>query len=110
MRMVDYVELRGKMSPYNYPFLGLITSAIGLSSMISKLLSTSKLLVIFLKSDEVEDIILHVSTFANSAKFDGGGIEKVPIREESLKRPTPMFWRDSKGSCTNRILPVTYEL
>ena len=57
--------------------------------MISLLLSTSKLLVIFLKSDELEDIMLQVSTFSTSAKFDGGGSEKVAIREESLKRPTP---------------------
>ena len=65
--------------------------SIGLSGMISLLLSTSKILVIFLKSDEVEDIMLQVSTFATSAKFDGDDSEKVPIREESLKRPTLMF-------------------
>ena len=33
-------------------------SSIGLSNMISLLLSTSELLVIFLKSDEVKDIML----------------------------------------------------
>jgi len=66
-------------------------NSIGLSSMISLLLATSELLVIFLKSDEVEDIKSQVSTFCTYAKFDGGGSGKVPIREESLKRPTPMF-------------------
>lgn len=33
--MVDYVELRGKMSPYNYPFLGLITMIVGKSGNLA---------------------------------------------------------------------------
>ena len=67
------------------------TSSMGLSGMISLLLSTLGLLVIFLKSDEVEDMMLQVSNFITSAMFDGDGSEKVPIREESLKRPTLML-------------------
>ena len=59
--------------------------------MIPLLLSTSELLVVFLKSDEVEDIMFQLSIFATSTKFDDGGSEKVLIREEYLKRPTPMF-------------------
>ena len=56
-------------------------SSIGLSGMVSLLLSTSKLSVIFLKSDEVEDIMLQVSNFATSTKFDGGGCEKLPLEK-----------------------------
>lgn len=65
--------------------------SIGLSGVISLLLSTSKLLVILLRSDKVEDIMLQVSNFSTFAKFDGVGSEKVPIREGSLKIPIEMF-------------------
>ena len=54
-------------------------------------LTTSKSLGIFLKLDEVEDIMLQVSIFAISADVAGDGNEKVPIREGSLKSPTQMF-------------------
>ena len=59
--------------------------------MVSLHISTSELLEIFHESDEVEDIMLQVSTFATSAICDYDISEKVPIREESLKRPTQMF-------------------
>ena len=52
-------------------------------------------LVIFLKSDEVEDIMQQVSILAIFIDVTGGGNAKVPIREESLKIPTPMFWSAS---------------
>ena len=66
-------------------------SSMGLSVMVSLRISTSKLLEIFYELDEVEDIMLQVSTFVNSDICDGDGGEKVPIREEYLKRPTPTF-------------------
>lgn len=59
--------------------------------MVSLRISTSELLEIFHESDEVDDIMLQVSTFATSDVCDGDGSEKVPIREEYLKRPSPMF-------------------
>lgn len=43
----------------------------GLSDMVSLCISTSELLEIFHESDEVEDIMLQVSTFANSIICDG---------------------------------------
>lgn len=61
----------------------------GLSSITSVLLSSLELLVILLKSEEVEEIMLQVSTLATSTKSDGDGSVKVPIREGSLKRPSP---------------------
>ena len=64
-------------------------NSMGLNNITSILLSTSTWLVILLKSDEVEEIMLQVSTLATSAKSDGDGRVKVPIREGSLKRPTP---------------------
>ena len=64
-------------------------SLTGLTGMVSLCISTSILLEIFHESDEVEDIMLQVSTFVTSAICDGDTSEKVLIREESLKRPTP---------------------
>ena len=66
-------------------------SSIGLSGMDSLHILTLELLEIFHESDEVEDIMLQVSTFATSSIYDGDSSEKVTIREEYLKRPTPTF-------------------
>lgn len=53
--------------------------------------STSIWLEILLKLDEVEEIMLQVSTLATSAKSDGDKRVKVLINEGSLKRPTPIL-------------------
>ena len=45
----------------------------------------------------MEDIILQVSIFVISTDVAGDSNEKVPIKEEYLKSPTPMFWRDGGG-------------
>lgn len=82
----------------------------GLSGMVSVCISSSELLEIFHESNEVGDIMLQVSNFATSYICDGDGNQKVPIREESFKGPTPTFWRDIGGLWTNRILPITCEL
>jgi len=63
----------------------------GLSGMISLCISSSKLLEIFHESDDVEDIMLQVSTFSTSSIYDGDGSEKVSIREGSLKNLLQRF-------------------
>jgi len=66
-------------------------SSIGLRGMVLLCISTPELLEVFHESDEVENIMLHVSTFGTSTVCEGDDCEKVPIREEYLKRPTLMF-------------------
>lgn len=63
----------------------------GIIGITSILLSTSGLSVILLKSNEVEEIMLQVSTLSTSSKLDGDGNIKVPISEGSLTRPTSTF-------------------
>ena len=63
----------------------------GLSGMVSLCISSLELLGIFHELDEVEDIMLQVSTFATFAIFYGDNNEKVLIREGYLKRPTLKF-------------------
>ena len=56
----------------------------GLNDIMSILLYASTLLVILLKSDEVEEIMLQVSNLSTSTKSDGDGRVKLPIREGYL--------------------------
>jgi len=67
-------------------------------------------LEIFVKSDDVEEIMLQVSTLATSTKPNGDERVKVPFREGSLRRPTPTFSSDGGFLCINGMLPVVYEL
>lgn len=66
-------------------------SSMGFIDMISLLILSLELLGIFHEKDEVEDIMLQASMFATSTIWDGDNNKKVPIREGSLKRPTPTF-------------------
>ena len=59
--------------------------------MVSPSLSILESLGIFLKLDKVEDIIFQVSISVIYADVASDGNEKVPIREEILMSPTPMF-------------------
>jgi len=56
-------------------------SSMQISGITLVLLSTSELLVILLKSDDVEEIMLQVSTLATSAKSDGDGSEGWILKE-----------------------------
>ena len=66
-------------------------SSIGLGNRNSSNVTTSESPVIFLKPNGVEDIMQQVSMLVISVDIVGSGNEKVPIREESLKSPTPML-------------------
>ena len=82
----------------------------GLSGITLVLLSILELLVILLKLDKREEIMLQVSTLATSAKSYGDSSIKVHIREQYLKRPTPTLWSDIGGLCTDGMILVACEL
>jgi len=69
--------------------IGCYDDSMAFKNITSILLSTSTLLVILLKSDELEEIMLQVSTLPTSTKSDCDGRVKVPIGEGSLKITTP---------------------
>ena len=86
---IDYNDIIEKFAEIKARKINFYASSMGLSGITLVLLSTSESLVILLKSDEVEEIMLQVSTRVTSAKSDGDNSVKVPIREGSLKIPTP---------------------